>query len=73
MNKGESIPVIVVSVLLFLYCILMLTGNLISVAEIIFLISPFAVVWLVYRVIFLGRTDYPELKENEEWGYSDKE
>ena len=73
MNKGEYIPVIAVSVLLLLYSILILTGNLFSVVEIIFLISPFAVVWLVYRVIILGRTDYPELKENEEWGYSDKE
>lgn len=73
MNKGESIPVIAVSVLLLLYSILILTGSLISVVEIIFVISPFAVVWLDYRVIILGRTDYPELNENQEWGYSDKE
>lgn len=73
MNKGEYIPVIAVSVLLLLYSILILTGNLFSVVEIIFLISPFAVVWLVYRVIILGRNDYPELKEDQEWGYSDKE
>ena len=73
MNKGESIPVIAVSVLLLLYCIFILSETLISVVEIIFVISPFAVVWVVYRVIVLGRTDYPELKENQEWGYSDKE
>lgn len=73
MNKGECIPVIAVSVLLLLYCIFILSETLISVVEIIFVISPFAVVWVVYRVIVLGRTDYPELKENQEWGYSDKE
>ena len=72
MNKGESIPVIAVSVLLLLYCIFILSETLISVVEIIFVISPFAVVWVVYRVIVLGRTEYPELKENQEWGYSDK-
>ena len=73
MNKGECIPVIAVSVLSLLYCIFILSETLISVVEIIFVISPFAVVWVVYRVIVLGRTDYPELKENQEWGYSDKE
>ncbi|MBL7722584.1 MAG: hypothetical protein JNK27_00475 [Chitinophagaceae bacterium] len=73
MNKSEAIPVIIISSLLLLYCILILTGTAIGIAEFIFIISPVAVAWMVYQVIRYGKKEYPELKDEQEWGYLDKE
>lgn len=37
-----------------------------------FLLSPFLVVWMVITVLRYGRHSGKELSENEEWGYEDK-
>lgn len=36
-----------------------------------FLMSPFLIVWSVYTVLKDDQNKYPELGEDEEWGYRD--
>lgn len=38
-----------------------------------FMLAPFVLGWMAYTIIRYGKFDGKELKENEEWGYSDKE
>ncbi|MBI5372714.1 MAG: hypothetical protein HZA79_11895 [Sphingobacteriales bacterium] len=73
MKRAASLPVIVVSAWLFLYCIFILTGIALPIAELIFVFSPFLLVWMVVQVIRDKGPAYPELREGQEWGYSDRE
>ncbi len=71
MNRHEYIPVTVVSLLLLVYCILIGFQLAPTVIIIIFIASPFLVIWLVYQVIRYGKQDVPKLPEDDEWGYAD--
>jgi hypothetical protein len=71
MNRHERIPVIIVSGLLLLYILLVVTSSLPVITGIIFSVSPLLVVWLAYNVIRFGKP-VKELKDRDEWGYSDK-
>jgi hypothetical protein len=71
MGRSETIPIILVSALLIIYATLILFQKWLLVAYSIYLISPLAIVWLVYQVIRNGKYNGRELQENEEWGYAD--
>ena len=73
MNKKEAIPVIVVSLLLLCYVILIGLQKWLPVINIIFIISPFALIWMVYSVIRYGEYKGRELENDEEWGYADRD
>ena len=73
MKTKEFIPVFVVSGLLLLYNIIMLFDGLSIVAGIIFFLSPFLIIWMVYSVLRYGKYNGKPLEEDEEWGYADKE
>jgi hypothetical protein len=71
MNKSEAIAIFTVSALLIIYATLILFQKWLIIAYSIYLISPFAIIWMVYQVIRNGKYKGRELKENEEWGYAD--
>ena len=41
--------------------------------NVMYLLSPFAIVIMVYLVLTEKSYNYPELTEGEEWGYRDKD
>ncbi len=71
MNRHEYIPLTIVSLLLFAYCILISFQVAPTVIIIIFMASPFLVIWMVYQVLRHGKKDIPSLGEKDEWGYTD--
>jgi hypothetical protein len=38
-----------------------------------FIISPFLMIWMVITILKHGKYNGPELKENEDWGYQDRD
>lgn len=64
--------VIIATLYLIIYVILFRTGISFTILSYLFLISPFLMIWLVYTVIRDHYEKYPELGEDEEWGYRDK-
>lgn len=72
MKLPATFPVILVSVLLVVYTILLFTGWSPAVTGILFFLSPFLVIWMVYRIIRYDSYSGRELNEGEEWGYADK-
>jgi len=73
MNRKEIIPVIMVTSLLIIYTVLISIESFLTLVNIIFIASPFFIVWMVYSVLHFGKYKGRELNENEEWGYADKE
>ena len=73
MNPKEKISVIVVSLLLLSYAVLILFQKWAVIVNIIFIIAPIAMGWLVYNVIRHGEYKGKELEKDEEWGYADNE
>lgn len=71
MLRKPNIAVIVTSIILVIYCLLL--GSNSPIAYFIFTISPFLVLWMAYTVIRFGVFKAKELRENEEWGYADKD
>jgi len=64
--------VIIATLYLVVYVILFQTALSVTVLSYLFLISPFLMIWLVYTVLRDVSEEYPELGEDEEWGYRDK-
>jgi len=73
MNRRETIPVFVVSLLLLAYALLVLLEPGSWLIGLIFFLSPLLVIWLVCNVIRFGEYRGRELRGNEEWGYTDRE
>ena len=73
MKTKELLPVVVVSGLLLLYNIFMIFDGLSVITGIIFFLSPFLIIWMVYSVLRFGKKNGKSLEEDEEWGYADKE
>jgi len=64
--------IIVLTAYLVIYIILINTGLLFIIIPYLYIISPFLIVWMVACILKDNIVAYPELKENEEWGYADK-
>ncbi len=60
------------TVYLVVYLILWSFNISILAFSILFLLSPFLMFWAVYCVLKEKDFNYPEMDENEEWGYLDK-
>ncbi len=73
MNRKEIIPVIIGSTVLLLYCWLVLSGNESGLTNLLFSLSPFLLIWIVYSIIRHGKFEGKELGEKDEWGYTDKD
>jgi hypothetical protein len=72
MQNKLNIPATIVTGFLLIYVILLTTGWAPRLTGILFFLSPFLVIWMVYRIIRYDSYRGRELNENEEWGYSDK-
>ena len=72
MKLSTKFPVVLVSVLLVIYTILLVTGWSKIMTGILFFLSPFLVIWMVYRILRYDRYTGSELKDGEEWGYADR-
>jgi membrane protein implicated in regulation of membrane protease activity len=72
MKQPALFPVILVSVLLIVYTIFLFTGWSPAVTGVLFFVSPFLVIWMVYRVIRHDKYTGRELNDGDEWGYADK-
>jgi len=62
----------ILTVYLVIYIILINTGLLLQIIPYLYITSPVLIVWMVVCILKDTTVKYPELKENEEWGYSDK-
>jgi small-conductance mechanosensitive channel len=73
MKREERIPVLTVTTLLVIYVIMAYFEITLFLAGVIFSFSPFLIIWLVYYVIRFGKKNTRELKDDEEWGYADRD
>jgi hypothetical protein len=73
MKKAAIIPVITVSAILLIYTILSALGTAPNVILFIFALSPFLMVWMVLSVIRYGKFTGKELRDDQHWGYEDRE
>lgn len=63
--------VIIATAYLVLYAALFQAGLNITILSLLFLFSPLVIIWVVYTVLKGDSPQYPELKDDEEWGYAD--
>jgi hypothetical protein len=70
MNAKTAVSIL--TIYLITYVILFVTGFSVTIAMYMFLTSPVLLVWMVYSVLTDEQYKYPELGEDEEWGYRDK-
>jgi len=73
MFKKPSFVVAFVTGVLLLYCILIGFNLLLPIVNVVFASSPFLLLWMCYSIIRHGIYHGKELRENEEWGYQDKD
>jgi len=70
--KNYKFATAFVSVYLIVYTLLFQLDVSLNILLLMFSLSPFLVIWMVYTILkhspFTGR----ELKEDEEWSYQDK-
>jgi hypothetical protein len=71
--KAYVISIIINTCLLISLTTLTSIGKYIPLAFLIFSISPIALIVMVYLILKDNGYKGRELKENEEWGYQDKE
>ena len=71
MKRSVNFPVMLVTSVLFVYAVLLATGWSPVLAGTLFFLSPFLVIWMVYRVLRYDSYNGKELNE-EEWGYTDR-
>lgn len=70
MNKSV-IWVTIVTIYLIVYITLFQLNGPSPIIAYLFVISPLLIIWMVY-VVLTDKNDYPDLPEDEEWGYRDK-
>lgn len=71
MLKKSAFAVLITTIMVVLYNILpQFTGSF-TLAGIIFIASPFLMLWMVYTILRFGKYDSKELADKEGWGYQD--
>lgn len=73
MLKQPYILAILLTCYLLTYVVLLHLNILPDVTMIMFFLSPFLIITLVYSILCYGTYDGPELKDNEHWGYQDRQ
>lgn len=71
--QNHKLATIFVTTYLIIYTLLHQSGASLNVLGIMFLLSPFMVIWMAYTILRYAPYNGRELKEDEEWGYGDKE
>jgi hypothetical protein len=73
MKQRIPASVFIVSAFLIIYVLLLSTNAPVLITRIMFIISPFLVIWMVISVLRSKTFTGKDLEEGEEWGYADKE
>lgn len=71
MLKKPVFVTIAVTLYLVIYTLLFQLGASFNLLGILFMLSPFLVIWMVYTVLRFGKFEGKELDEDE-WGYCDR-
>ncbi|HEX6428594.1 MAG TPA: hypothetical protein VF008_12945 [Niastella sp.] len=69
--KKPVIVTTIVTTYLVLYYTLFNAGVSENIIILMFIASPFLVIWLAVTILKYGQSPTAELPENKEWGYSD--
>jgi len=72
MKTRARIPVVVNTTVVLIYVLLQLLEAPLPVLLFIISVFPVLLVWMVIAVIRFDEYKGPELKDDEEWGYTDK-
>lgn len=72
MWKKPAFSVTVVTLYWLLYYFLYYQGIPDWLVTVMFLVAPFLMIWMGYTILRYGRFTDVELKDGEEWGYSDR-
>jgi uncharacterized membrane protein YqjE len=64
--------VIMLTIYLIIYIIIWSLNLSIILLSVLFLFSPFFLLWTIYQVLKEENFEYPEMEEKDEWGYLDK-
>jgi hypothetical protein len=73
MLKRPGFVVVAVSIVLLLYCIMIVLNLALPLVYFIFSISPFLLCWLAYSIIRFGKFTGKEFTDQQEWGYQDRQ
>lgn len=71
MLKNPVFATVMVTLYLVCYTLLFQLGASFNVLGIMFILSPFLVLWMVYTVLRFGKFEGKEL-DDQEWGYCDR-
>ncbi len=71
--RNYRVATILVTLYLLVYVILHQSGAELRVLAWMFVFSPALVIWMVYTILKYGIYSGPELAEQEEYGYQDKQ
>lgn len=72
MKRRVPVPVLIVSAFLIIYVLLLSATAPALITRILFILSPFLVLWMVISVLKSKTVTVKELEADEEWGYADK-
>ena len=64
--------VLIVTAYLIIYVVLLELMGPFRIGFILFGLSPILLIWMVYAILKEKDFEYPELGEDEEWGYLDR-
>lgn len=70
--RFSSMPsIIIVTTILVIHSRLAFTGIALEIAGVIFISSPFFVIWMAINVLRDKKYTGSDLRNDEEWGYAD--
>jgi uncharacterized membrane protein len=64
--------VVMLTIYLIIYITIWSLNISILLLSVMFLASPLLLLWTIYQVLKEKDFEYPEMEENDEWGYLDK-
>jgi hypothetical protein len=73
MFRKPAVVTGIVTAYLVLYYILFQAAVADDIIIGMFIASPFLVIWMAITILKYGKYNGPELKENENWGYQDRD
>lgn len=72
MLKNPLTSTSLVTAYLLIYNALFFTGASFNVLAVMFILSPFLVIWMALTILMDKKYEVKEFEEDEEWGYADK-
>ena len=72
MKQRIPASVFIVSAFMVGYVLVMSTNAVASIGRIMFILSPFLLIWMIISVLRSKNFTGKDLEEKEEWGYADK-